>query len=197
MKFVYILMSTLFISCSSNPLTVKRLDQNDEKGLSGYWNDTDSKMVADELIKQVTNANWLANFNTKKNRKPIVVVGKIANKTSEHINTSTFIKDIEKNLVNSGRVRFIASQKERVQVRDEKMDQQKNADFDKAKEIGKEEAADFIVLGSISSILDQVDGKKVIFYQIDLELVDIESNEKIWLGDKKIKKFIQRDAYKL
>ena len=35
-------------------------------------------------------------------------------------------------------------------------------------------------------------GKQVLFYQTDLVLTDIETNEKIWLGQEKIKKFVER-----
>ena len=43
-----------------------------------------------------------------------------------------------------------------------------------------------------NSIEDREGGKQVTYYQVDLTLTDIETNEKIWLGPKKIKKFIER-----
>jgi hypothetical protein len=44
--------------------------------------------------------------------------------------------------------------------------------------------------GVITSIVDQYGKNKVVFYQIDLELTDLQTNEKVWIGDKKIKKAI-------
>ena len=45
--------------------------------------------------------------------------------------------------------------------------------------------------GVITSIVDQYGKNKVVFYQVDLELTNLETNEKVWIGDKKIKKAIQ------
>ena len=51
--------------------------------------------------------------------------------------------------------------------------------------------------GVINTITDQERGKTVVFYQVDLNLVNLETNEKVWLGQKKIKKFIGRSKVKL
>ena len=48
-----------------------------------------------------------------------------------------------------------------------------------------------MINGVISSIVDQYKNQKTVFYQIDLELTDLETNEKVWIGDKKIKKAIR------
>lgn len=198
MKLLSIVLIVSLVACGGGKsLSVKRLDANTDTDLSGYWNDGDSRRVSEEMIKQVLNANWLGAFTKKEGRKPIVVIEKVTNKTSEHLNTKTFIKDMERQLVNAGTVRFVAGGKDRNKVRSEKMDQQTNANFESAKELGNETAADYMLLGEITSITDQVGGKKVIFYQVNLELVDIETNEKVWIGDKKIKKFLARDSYKL
>lgn len=197
MKFTLILISLLAFGCSSSTSNaVKRVSSDTEKDLSGYWNDTDSKLVSDEMVKQLMDAYWVSDYSSKNGRKPIVLIGNVRNKTSEHINTSTFTKDLEKELINSGRITFLAGNDTRSKVRDEKMDQQSNANFESAKELGNEKAADFMLLGEISSIVDQVGGEKVVFYQINLELINVETNEKVWVGDKKIKKFVSRDKYK-
>jgi CRISPR/Cas system-associated protein Cas7 (RAMP superfamily) len=62
---------------------------------------------------------------------------------------------------------------------------------------GKETGADFIVLGSINSVKDEVSGRYVILYQVNLELVDIETNQKVWIGQKNIKKSVKRSKYSL
>jgi hypothetical protein len=44
----------------------------------------------------------------------------------------------------------------------------------------------------ISTIPDESEGVKAMYYQVDLELVDLETNVKSWFGQKKIKKIIER-----
>ena len=48
-----------------------------------------------------------------------------------------------------------------------------------------------MLTGTINTIVDQEGNKKVVFYQVNLELSNIETTEKVWLGDKKIKKYIK------
>jgi uncharacterized protein (TIGR02722 family) len=147
------------------------------------------------MIQDLLTKPWINNFVNDNSRKPFVIVGDIRNKSSEHIPVATFVKDIEKELVNSGQVSFVASAREREGVRDERMDQQGYASSETAKELANEQAADYMLQGVISSIVDSFEGQKVVYYQVNMELVDLESNTKVWLGDKKIKKAIEQKKY--
>ena len=49
--------------------------------------------------------------------------------------------------------------------------------------------------GSISTIQDESEGVKSVFYQVDLDLIDLENNVKSWYGQKKIKKVIERKRF--
>ena len=44
--------------------------------------------------------------------------------------------------------------------------------------------------GTINSIVDTYKKEKTIYYQINLELSHLETNEIVWIGEKKIKKYI-------
>jgi hypothetical protein len=119
-------------------------------------------------------------------------VGTVRNKSTEHIQTETFVKDIERELVNSGQVEFVADAKARDEIRKERMEQQSFASDDTAKRLAAESGADFMLQGTITSNVDAIDGKEAKFYQVDLELINVESNKKVWIGSKEIKKFVQK-----
>ena len=123
-----------------------------------------------------------------------MIVGTVRNLTSEHLETELFIKDIERELVNSGKISFVANKSERAEVRDERLDQQSSATEETAKKLAAEKAADFMLRGSIKDQVDKIDGKETKFYQVDLELVDLETNEKVWIDSKKIKKMIEKSG---
>ncbi len=189
----FILCSILFSlnGCYSSR-KVKRVSPEQQIDLSGRWNDTDSRKTAETMISQVLNEQWLENFKRKHNgERPVVVVGLIRNKSHEHISTETFIKDIEREFIKSGRVRLVQAGDKRDELRQERMDQQKYASVETAKEWGKELGADYIMQGSVNSIVDSYRKEKVVMYQINLELTDLETNEIVWIGDKKIKKYIE------
>jgi len=196
MKQILLPVAALFMLAVSgcNP-KIARIDTNTTIDLSGKWNDVDSRQVSEEMIGNCLGQVWLHEW-TVKNKRPVVIVGKVINKSHEHIATETFTKDMEKALLNSGKVDFVADKTERDQVRDEREDQQTNSSAKTAKDMGEESGADYMLSGSINSIVDQEGKKAVIYYQVDLQLIHIESNKKVWIGDKKIKKYITKSNTK-
>ena len=181
---------------------VSRVSSDSTTDISGAWNDTDARLVAVEMINDCLSRVWLkdaiqkAKAANKTDSLPRVVVGTVKNKSHEHISTETFINDIQRELTNSGRVEFVASKTERNDLREEKEDQAGNASVTTRQSAGEESGAEYMMLGSINTIVDQEGGKAVIFYQINLELVQLETHKKVWIGDKKIKKFVENSSTK-
>lgn len=177
---------------------VTRVAADSTIDLSGKWNDTDSRLVADEMIGDCLSRPWYTSNYAGKTPVPTIIVGDVRNKSHEHINVETFIKDLERTLINSGKVEFVANKTERVQLREEKADQMSgNTSQETLKEAGNESGADLMLIGSINTIADQEGNKAVMYYQIDLELIEILTHKKLWIGDKKIKKYITRSSTKL
>lgn len=176
-------------ACSSSK-TVTRIPEDSTTDLSGRWNDTDSRLVSAEMIQDCLSRPWKTKHWEARAKRPTVIVGMVRNKSSEHIAVGTFIGDIERAFINSSEVDIVASAEEREQIRDERSDQQENASEETMKRFGREKGADYMMGGVINTITDEEGGKKVVFYQVDLNLIDLESNAKVWVGQKKIKKFI-------
>ena len=171
---------------------VTRMDPGEVKDLSGAWNDTDSQQVSEEMIKDVLDRSWLGEFTRTKKRQPAVIVGEVSNLSHEHINVNTFVSDMERALINSNKVIFVASSTERQEVRDERMDQDLNASEATRKAMGQETGADFMLKGTINTIIDVSGKTQVRFYQVDLTLISLVDNRKVWVGQKKIKKLVER-----
>jgi penicillin-binding protein activator len=161
--------------------------------LSGRWNDTDSRIVAEEMSKDALNSPWLKEIelNEINPKRPVIIVGTINNKTSEHIEASTFINDVEREFIKTTKIRVVENKVFREKLREERADQQEFAAPETQKKWGKELGADFMLFGEINSTIDQLGSRKVIAYQVNLELINIETNEKVWIGDKKIKKYVR------
>lgn len=172
---------------------VTRIDPEAVTDLSGRWNDTDSRLVANELIGQSLNANWSRDWAaTNGGTSPTVIVGEFRNRTYEHIAIGTFVRDLERAYIQSGTVRVVASAEERDEVRAERQDQQTNASAETRARMAREMGARFMLQGDVQAIEDSEGREKVVFYQIDATLLDLESNAKVWVGQHKIKKYIQR-----
>ena len=172
--------------------TVTRVDPGKVIDLSGRWNDTDARLTAEEMIQDCLNARWLNEFTKENGRRPVVIVGFVKNKTSEHIDAEPFLKDLERAFVTFGQVRLVQGGEKREAIRAERADQQDFAAPETIKKWGKEVGADFMLQGTISSIIDTYNNERVNFYQVNLELTNLETNEIVWIGDKKLKKYVNK-----
>ncbi len=198
-KHLYLLFAVWAVwaaGCSSSQ--VERVDVQKPVDLSGMWNDTDSRTIAREMIDDVMRSPWINDFRTAKNRAPVVIIGPVKNQTEEHVNTEIFTKDLENGFVRSGLVKVVASRSERAPVREERADQQQGfTDPETVKKIGKETGADFMLSGSLNTVRDAYKGKYVILYQANLELLNLENNQKVWIGQTHLKKIVKRSQYSL
>jgi uncharacterized protein (TIGR02722 family) len=188
------LLALAVVLAASCGKRVSRVGAGEQIDLSGRWNDTDSQMVADAMIKDSMTFPWIDDFRgSNSGQKPVVIAYGVANRTSEHINTQTFMKDLERAFLRSGRVTVVADSDQRRQIRDERAEQQQGLTANPAA-IGKETGANFVLTGVLNSIKDREGGEEVVFYQANLELINVENNEKVWIGDHKIKKFVSRSG---
>lgn len=190
MTFVFVLL--VITACGGREVT--RTETDTVTDLSGYWNDTDARIVADSIVDQCLNGRWFDTRGSEDSRVrelPVIVVGGVRNQSTEHINVDVFMSEIERSLLNSGRFQIAAGGRERDEVRGERRDQSIFASPETAAEFGREVGADYVMTGTVNSIEDQEDDTRVIFYQVNIELIDVETALKIWMGSAEIKKVIE------
>lgn len=191
LKFAAAGLMAVFLLSNCGTPHVQRVSETSTHDLSGRWNETDSRLTGEQIGADMLSHSWYSTYTSQnKGKQPTIIVGIIGNKSHEHIATETFSKDIERAIINSGKMKLVQSGNMREETRAERADQQNFAAQPTIKKFGKEHGADFILTGTINSIVDEYSKEKTIFYQIDLELTNIETNEKVWIGDKKIKKYL-------
>jgi uncharacterized protein (TIGR02722 family) len=185
------LSSILLFGSVSCTRKITRISENDQVDLSGRWNNTDSRLTAEEMIKECHAGGWIGTHLANTKKKPVVIVGFVKNKSHEHIEAETFMLDLEKSFINQGQVKLVQGGEKRNEVRGERADQQDNASQSTMKAFGLEMGADYMLQGDINSIVDSYKSKKVVYYQINLQLTNIQTNEVVWIGDKKITKYVK------
>lgn len=186
-----VLLALVAAACGGK--TVSRIEPTSVTDLSGRWNDTDSRLVARALIQQSLEAGWAERHAERDGGEPpTVILGTFRNRTMEHVPVNTFLNDLERALLNSGRVRIVAGGEFREEVRAEREDQQEHARADTRADLGRELGADYMLQGELTAIEDEEGGEKIVYYQADATLVDLESNTKVWAGQHQIKKYIER-----
>jgi hypothetical protein len=197
-----VLAAVLIVGSTGCARQVTRIAPEQAIDLSGRWNDVDSRLVADSLILQSFEASMGASWairHAQRNggQQPTVIVGTVRNRSMEHVPVGTFVRDLERAYINSGIVRVVSSGGEREEARDERYDQQEHASEASRARLRSETGANYMLQGEIQSIEDRERGRSVVFYQVDMTLVNLETNVREWVGQHKIKKYIQRPRFGL
>jgi uncharacterized protein (TIGR02722 family) len=184
-----ILVAGIFAACGTK---VRRIDVTEVRDLSGRWNDTDSRLTAEAMIKDCLEHRWYRDARLDLGTRPTVIVGTVVNESSEHINTSVFIQDLQRSLINSNKVNFVASADERGEIRQERLDQDISASEATRTPHGEETGANYMLKGVVNSIEDKEGRKKVVLYQVNLKLIHMRTNRILWVGKSKFKKYIKK-----
>lgn len=190
MRFVLIL-TILAIVCSCSQRTVTRISPEEEVNLSGRWNDTDSRMVANKMTSDFLASEKYKEYAIALGKKPVIITGSIRNKTTEHIDAANYIKKFEMAIYNSGVAELVESDEQRDKLRLERAQQQDFSDPTTIAQWGKETGANLMLFGEMTSETDTYNNKRVVNYITTLFLTDMETNKRIWYGQHEIKKFIK------
>ncbi|MDR1230235.1 MAG: penicillin-binding protein activator LpoB [Spirochaetaceae bacterium] len=184
-------------ACSSVP-KVQRVDAAMQVDLSGYWNDSDVRIVCDALIRDCLNSARVADAIAAKGGTPVVLVGSFKNDSSEHLDTEVISKTMETAIFNSGRLDFVSGGAVREELRAERADQQLNSSEATAAKLGAETGADFLLTGSVKTVIDKAGNQEVRTYWVYAEMTNISTNARMWMGENsEIKKLVTRPKNKM
>ena len=199
MKKIAVVLCVFLLLSSCETTKVKRVESGKQKELSGYWNAVDVKIVCETLINDcLSSARVNQEIRARGNKKPVVIVGKFKNASDEHIDTEIITSIMENAIFNSGKLDFVAGGDTRNSLRAEKQDQQSYASEATTAAIGKEIGADFMMTGSVRTIVDREGNRSVRTYFVTAELTNIETNARMWIGqDNSITKEVTRPKNKL
>ena len=193
--FISVVCMFSFFGCATNG--VQRIDPNKQTDLSGYWNDTDVRIIADTLVQECVNAPAIIRYIKENQTEPVIQLGSFSNRSDEHLDTAILATKFKVALINSGKVKFSAEKSVKEELREEILAQQDWASEETAKNLAKETGADFLLIGSVRTIVDSIPGETVRTYQVIAELYDIETSEIVWSGENMdIKKYMKRSSYK-
>jgi hypothetical protein len=184
---------TLGLTGCSHGGGVTRVNPDAQIDLSGRWNDTDANMVAEAMMDECLKNGWAdKHAAAHPGQAPVVRLYPIRNRSNDHINDQFFTKRVEAVLLNSGKVKVVATYEESADNRGERFDQEKHASDATKKPDHQETGSDYVLNGWVVSQDDEVEGAAVKAYLVTMELSNTMTNEKVWIGEKRIKKVVQR-----
>lgn len=170
--------------------TVTRVDPTEIRDLDYRFDEDDARQVANTMVREaMTHDGWMG----KREQRPVLILGTVRNETSDYLDSKLFTKQIERALINSGRIRIVAARDERGEIRDER---RQGLDWSRAetvKQQAHELGADFMMIGRVGENIERSrnGNQRVVYYQVNLEIIDLESNEKVWIGETQIEKRVR------
>lgn len=170
---------------------VTRVDPNAAVDVDFRFNDVDARQTWQKMVQDCMARPWIdTHMSENGGRRPVVIVGPITNATQDLIDTKMMTTDIERELINSGRVRFVADKGQRDALREERIQGQEWSRPETRKQVKAETGADYMLIGRIMDDKPRtLDGRGgVAYYKINMEIINLETNEKAWIDSKEIKK---------
>jgi PBP1b-binding outer membrane lipoprotein LpoB len=197
-KLIFITAVIAVMSACSTGTNVRRVDSERQIDLSGYWNDTDVRIVCEALIRDFLSSPRVAQELSSRNTMPTVIVGRFRNESSEHIDTAIISSIMETAIFNSGRLNFVAGGGVREDLRAERLDQQSHASAATMAALRNETGADFMLTGTVRTIIDRDRNQTVRTYFVRAEMTNIETNQLMWIGENnEIKKIVTQPRNRL
>jgi TolB-like protein len=194
----FLIPAIILLALASCGTKVTRVDSSTQTDLSGYWNDTDIRIVCQALISDCLGSQRVDQAIRAKRGTPTVIVGRFRNESSEQIDTAIIASIMEATIFNSGKLNFVAGGATRDEVRSERQAQQSHASEATAAALGNETGADFMLTGTVRTSIDRDGNRSTRTYFVNAEMTDIETNQRIWMGlNSDIKKIVVRPNNRL
>lgn len=160
--------------------------------LSGKWNDSDNKEIAEFFVPKIVGDAAIAKFKENNKRNPVVRLGKVEIVTNgDIINTDGFLNAIRKTMIKAGEVDVVSSDSEAGATRTELKNQDVHASEATRKQAFQETGADFILHGKITVQDDQFERKAIKVYYVDLSLTNVQTRVMVWNENTQRKKFVE------
>jgi penicillin-binding protein activator len=154
--------------------------------VSGRWNDDDARFLAIELVEEALNHPRVMEFENRNQRVPVLIVADVKDIATEEIDVEYFMLRLERKLLNSGNVRVIRGSEFRDFLREETGEENPIVSADLLAKWKRELGADFMFTGTMNSR----EQRRRIDYIAKLQLTNLHSGERVWTGQRKLRKRI-------
>ncbi|MGB1464990.1 MAG: penicillin-binding protein activator LpoB [Alcanivorax nanhaiticus] len=167
-----------------------KVDYGDAQGretVNTDFGSTDLQMIAAKMVDDMLVFPPIVQLT--QNRRPVVFVDSIKNKTTEHVDTESITDTIQSKLLNSGKFRFVDMTK--VESVRQQLDYQSESglvDPNTAAQMGRQIGAEFMMYGNFSSIVKREGSTKDVYYKFTLKLMNIQTGIIEWANEKEIRK---------
>jgi hypothetical protein len=174
-----IIAFALFAMTVMSFASAKAVKRGAGKDLTPYLSETDCRAICKDIVGQVIKNPRVERFEEKNGRAPIVSIGKIKDQTGEFFDTQIIANSLKTAVLNSGKLEFMANADVRNEMRDEVIMQQDHSAEDKALALDEEDAADYMLTGSVKLMVQNNGKKQERTYIVNIELTDLTTHRTV------------------
>jgi uncharacterized protein (TIGR02722 family) len=187
MKYLILILAGLTILSSCGPKAFVRGEYEDATEtniMTDKWSESDMQKIVNKLVKDMVDTEVIRRAKLM----PIVMVTKLENKTSEHIDTQSIMDMVKVEIMSSKKAKFV--DKEARDDISEEYNYQGSGMVSKEtlKGPGGQIGADLILNGRIDSITQEVGRDKTVYYKVTLILTNLRTGVMEWSGQDQIRK---------
>jgi len=155
---------------------------------------TDLQQIAAKMVDSVLTFPPIVQVTNE--RRPVMFVDKIKNKTAEHIDTESITDTISTRILRSGKFRFVDMTKV-AEVQEQLLFQNKSGMVNRntAAQVGRQIGAEYMMYGNLSSIVKKTDDVKDVYYKFTLKVMHLESGIVEWSDEKEIRKSREKSLF--
>ncbi|MDB5039096.1 MAG: penicillin-binding protein activator LpoB [Bacteriovoracaceae bacterium] len=180
-----------FISCGPKAFTKGGYDDpNKVILLDDKFNENDMQLISNQLVDSLTKFTKIQNAQ----KPPVVMVGRVRNRTSEHIDVKSLTDKIRTALIKSQKFSFSDKESRDELAEEYEYNAGKFVDKKSAKAAGKQVGADYLITGDIASNVQEVGDDKIVYYKVTLNLNNLETNIIEWSDDKEVRKRYRKQS---
>ena len=158
--------------------------------LDDKFGENDMQLISNQLVDSLAKSEKIA----KLAQSPVVMVGRVRNRTSEHIDVKSITDKIRTALIKSGKFRFADKEAREELAEEYEYQGGKFVDKKTAKGAGKQIGVDFLITGDVASNVQEVGNDKVVYYKTTLNLINLETNIIEWSDEKEIRKRYRKQS---
>ncbi|HHL45803.1 MAG TPA: penicillin-binding protein activator LpoB [Gammaproteobacteria bacterium] len=162
-------------------------DAGDIETTTVDFGSTDLQQIASKMVESLLSYPPIVEITRQ--RRPVIFIDGIKNKTTEHIDTESITDTIATRLMRSGKFRFVDISKiQSVRKQIEFQRESGMVNQDTAVQTGQQIGAEYMLYGNLSSIVKKSGGKKDVYYKFTLKLMQLQSGIIEWSDEKEIRK---------
>jgi uncharacterized protein (TIGR02722 family) len=168
-------------------------DPNTIEMLSDRFNENDLQLIAKKMAESLANApRFAAPPADPQQRLPIVLVGKLKNSTSEHIDMRSLGDKIQTALAQTGKFALVDQQARQDIAEEYEYQQSGYVNPNEAKGPGQQVSVDFVITGDLASIIQEVGNDKLVYYKMTAKLNNVRTGLIEWTDEKQIRKKFEK-----